>query len=215
MSRKIVWEHWQDPFLPILEESERLKKQQEDSYDDGYEIKENIYPQIMSRTPIAMTNWGYFPITDINRPGNIMDFWLGHTNFDITNDLYDAIESVRGVEAVEIQTRYRFRIAIGKMFNSAKTKKRIEYVLCTLPRLVNMGLPIQTIREINEIHKDLKNNNKYWTMMILPNASVETFSGLNEEEVLEKYTLFKEAVSNTGGIAVRHKNGRTIKRTPS
>lgn len=211
MSRKIIWEHWNDPFLPVIKESERLKKESENSYQDSYEDYEgDDTPQTHQRTPIAMTNWGYFPITDVNRPGNIMNFWLGHTNFNLDKNMLAAIEMIKGVEALEIQTRYRFRIGIAKLFSSVKTKKRIEYALCTLPRLVNMGIPPEKIKEINEIHKSLKKTNKYWTMLILPNASVETFAVENEEEVLEKYQLFKETATSTNGIVTKYKNGNRI-----
>ncbi|MEO1943017.1 MAG: hypothetical protein ABGY11_01830 [Candidatus Thioglobus sp.] len=54
------------------------------------------------------------------------DCWLGHTNFDITPDVKAALDKTEGVELLKVMSRYRFFIGVGKMFEFAKVRKRIE-----------------------------------------------------------------------------------------
>ena len=45
------------------------------------------------------------------------DCWVGHTNFNITEEIKTALNTVDGVEVLKICSRYRFFVGIGKMFN--------------------------------------------------------------------------------------------------
>ena len=63
-------------------------------------------------------------------PLRICNFWLAHTNFNITQSISEQIEKVDGVETLDIFTRYRFRIAIGKAFNSSIVMQNIQNQLC-------------------------------------------------------------------------------------
>jgi hypothetical protein len=49
----------------------------------------------------------------------IFNFWTGHSNFPITKKISDIIENTDGVETLNIFTKYRFRIAIGKSFKDS------------------------------------------------------------------------------------------------
>lgn len=54
------------------------------------------------------------------------DCWIGHTNFDITNNIKSILDSVPGVEILKILSRYRFFVGIGHMFDFANVRKDIE-----------------------------------------------------------------------------------------
>ena len=54
------------------------------------------------------------------------DCWIGHTNFDITNNIKSILDSVPGVEVLKVLSRYRFFVGIGHMFDFAKVRKDIE-----------------------------------------------------------------------------------------
>ena len=54
------------------------------------------------------------------------DCWLGHTNFNLTEDIKNSLNKVDGVEVLKICSRYRFFVGIGKMFEFADVRERIE-----------------------------------------------------------------------------------------
>ena len=62
-----------------------------------------------------------FPIMKPMMPVKIVtekdfNFWMGHTNFPISESVLNLISICPGVEAVDILTPYRFRIATGLLF---------------------------------------------------------------------------------------------------
>ena len=57
---------------------------------------------------------------------NNFECWVGHTNFDITPEIAKALDAVEGVEALKIQTRYRFFVGIGKMFDFSDVRSKIS-----------------------------------------------------------------------------------------
>jgi len=62
---------------------------------------------------------------NINLVANF-DCWMGHTNFDITEDIKNELDSTEGVEVLKICSRYRFFVGIGKMFDFKDVRKMIE-----------------------------------------------------------------------------------------
>lgn len=57
---------------------------------------------------------------------SIFECWVGHTNFNITNEIKNKLDSTEGVELLKICSRYRFFIGIGQMFNFQDVRKNIE-----------------------------------------------------------------------------------------
>jgi hypothetical protein len=51
---------------------------------------------------------------------------MGHTNFDITRRVAETIEITEGVETLDIYTRYRFRISVGKAFEDSMVMRTIN-----------------------------------------------------------------------------------------
>jgi|TARA_B100000085_G_scaffold278281_2_gene299864 hypothetical protein len=66
----------------------------------------------------------------INLSANF-DCWLGHTNFNITKDVLDTLESMEGVEVLKVCSRYRFFVGIGRMFDFSEVRQNIEDTLTT------------------------------------------------------------------------------------
>jgi len=54
------------------------------------------------------------------------DCWIGHTDFDITKTVAQQIETCQGVEVLNILTRYRFLIGVGRLFEFTDTRQTIE-----------------------------------------------------------------------------------------
>ena len=130
----IIWEKWQDPFL---EKIHRDINNEEDnlSYEDMYENNINYEdnPSANIKFPMIVTPMGVLPYNENTACGKLFNFWVGHTNFDIDQNIQNIIEECRGVETLDIFTRYRFRISIGKAFKDSTimrylNSKTYEYI---------------------------------------------------------------------------------------
>lgn len=122
---KIIWEKWIDPFGQNLDEM-RWNNYDESLDPDGIEYVEEEVAEHMPPIKVIASPMGLIPYNEYTASSNIFNFWVGHTNFDITENVSDIIEQVPGVEILDIFTRYRFRIGIGKCFNDRDTMNEIS-----------------------------------------------------------------------------------------
>lgn len=161
-NRKIVWEKWRDPFGEDHEDVEwpgahgtfttdkiinsATIHSQVDDYDDdddddfsSSDINEAIHEHqrqqmlSMKKTPMIATPMGLIPMTEHTRAGKLFNFWTAHTNFPITKEIKDIIDNTDGVETLDIFTRYRWRISIGKAFQSPEVKSNLMKALGAKP----------------------------------------------------------------------------------
>jgi hypothetical protein len=134
MVNLISWQKWLDPFGsddaeelghdPYLADYEEELENDVGEADD--EEKEKKIINTTQRVKVIATPMGIIPVTDNTMSGKIFNFWVGHTNFDITHKVADAIETTDGVETLDIFTRYRFRIAVGKAFDDSSVMRDIN-----------------------------------------------------------------------------------------
>ncbi len=127
---KIVWEKWVDPFA--LEDIEEEGEEEEEVEQDfpSYEQYESQEEQVNDEKMLLLySDMGIIPYNEKTSSGKIFNFWIGHTNFDITKKISVLIESVPGVEILDIFTRYRFRVAIGKAFRDREVMNDISKTL--------------------------------------------------------------------------------------
>lgn len=121
----IMWEKWRDPYGndDVLDIQQAIA----DSIDnedilDTEEKEDSIlnYDNLAKpKIPMIITPMGLIPYTENTASSKIFNFWMGHSNFNITQKISDTIEIVDGVESLDVFTRYRFRISIGKAFKDA------------------------------------------------------------------------------------------------
>lgn len=110
--REIMWEPFQDPMFPHTED------------DDDYENK--LHKFANTHTPMLVGPMGLIPLNDMNMPGKTYKFWLMHTNFNLSDKVVQQLEKMRGVETLDIFTRYRARIGIGRVFDEADIMNEID-----------------------------------------------------------------------------------------
>lgn len=138
INKSIIWEKWRDPFLGYddneidvenLGFDNDLDDEDNDSEYDG-EIRNNF--KKINNTPVKAitTPMGIIPYNEYTASSSIFNFWIGHTNFDIDIRAAKLIENTAGVETLDIFTRYRFRIGIGKAFEDREVMKLIESNIC-------------------------------------------------------------------------------------
>jgi hypothetical protein len=136
--RIIIWQKWADPFG--LDDNENDSNDIVDgepvfSDDDGeYETDDSksktdslfSMAKQLGHIRVIATPLGIIPLTENTSSSKIFNFWTGHTNFDITKHIADIIEATDGVETLDIFTRYRFRVGIGKAFNDSQVMRDIN-----------------------------------------------------------------------------------------
>jgi hypothetical protein len=124
MKSQIIWEKWIDPFGQDDDVSKWTEYDDEYQEYDHDERVENS-PKRSKQIRVIASPMGIIPYNEYSAPGKLFNFWVGHTNFNITSDIITVIEKTTGVEILDIFSRYRFRIAVGKCFNDSDIKKEI------------------------------------------------------------------------------------------
>ena len=129
----VVWEKWIDPYLQGIEDSiptppevEELEEEYLEDEEESEEEEEYGTIDKLGKFRAIATPMGIIPINESTASGKIFNFWVGHTNFDITNALALIIEETSGVETLDVFTRYRFRIGIGKAFHDSKVMRDLN-----------------------------------------------------------------------------------------
>jgi hypothetical protein len=115
----IIWEKWKDPF-GADEDEENIGGDWDSDNEESVEVM---------RSKVLVTPMGLIPFSENTNASKIFKFWLAHTNFTITENIVNTIESIEGVETLDIYTRYRFRISVGKGFNDRDVMSDINSVL--------------------------------------------------------------------------------------
>jgi hypothetical protein len=126
MSNKIIWEKWVDPYLPESVENkwEDYSKEADADEDEGGD------PEVQKHLMYAISSpMGIIPYNEYSAPSKVFNFWVGHTNFNITQPISNIIEQTEGIEILDVFTRYRFRIAIGKNFKDRNVMNAVNKML--------------------------------------------------------------------------------------
>ena len=133
MKKTICWQKWISPYSDDDDTMKNFKQQFLEDFmknvdDDGeieegdleYEDKQKKLPfppmllESSSQIKVMSTPMGIIPLTENTDASKIFNFWIGHSNFNISEDVANVIGSVSGVETLDIWTRYRIRVGIGK-----------------------------------------------------------------------------------------------------
>ena len=153
--RRIHWQKWVDPFgadtdnaewpgaFGTMDSDEQIRQQnleEEEFYgDDEYENERLVGRQTNRSIPMLSTPMGAIPITEYTNPTKIFNFWTMHTNFRMTKTVHKIVNTTHGVEALNVFTPYRWRIAIGKAFNTSEVKVALQNNLSATPGVQNNG----------------------------------------------------------------------------
>lgn len=201
MERKIIWEHWIDPFREN-EDEEGTDYEPNKSYQDDEEeelIGKIITKEKSTNKPLSVIMspiLGAVPVMAHSIPSKNFNFWVGHTNFDITPMEKQVIETCPGVETFDLLTRYRFRVGIGKVFDSPSVKVMIQEMLC--PK--QQELDPQIIEQIESTKKQLSDH-KYWLIFVTPNGKMSQLTSDEfNDDFKASYMAYKNTCSKVSGI---------------
>lgn len=130
----IIWEKWRDPYgsddtseiTKMISDMTQQQVNDSEDKDDETESRESLETVVRGKIPMMMTPIGLVPYTENTAASHIFNFWTGHSNFNITKPICDIIETTDGVETLDIFTRYRFRVGIGKAFKDSDVMRIIN-----------------------------------------------------------------------------------------
>ena len=131
----IIWEKWRDPYgtddtndiTDMINDIIEKKSTEDSEYDTPIpEEQPNNTNFIKYKMPMMITPVGLIPLTENTSPSKIFNFWTGHSNFNITQKISNIIENINGVETLDIFTRYRFRVGVGKAFKDSEVMYEIN-----------------------------------------------------------------------------------------
>lgn len=215
MKKKIMWEKWIDPFCSNLsefypesiindipeEDKEPNFLKEEDSLMKSIPLSAGDLISSNKKHKLIFTPLGIFPMMDHHYVANNFNLWVGSTNFDITEDIALMIEKIEGVETLEIYTRYRFRMCVGKCFDSLDVKMAIEEILCDKEANYKKSINSELSEEIQNIILELKEKNKYWGLLVFPNGQKKIIHANEKDDNFVEEMEFLETINKScGGV---------------
>jgi len=186
MIRKFKWSRWVDQFKNMFKNI----TEREDNYEDDDEDDEHptglmpIKPSLVMHTPMGLVPVPMLP----GFASDNLDFWILHTNFNITHKLIDLTATVDGIASVDPMTRYSIRIGIPKsgLFNINDVQLGVEKSILAhfyeQQNLILSNLPANTSDKIKEVRTNLDKKYIHWTIMILPNGNMEVVTSNDKDD---------------------------------
>lgn len=135
-SPKIIWEKWIDPFGKDIDEAKwtdynnNITDFKNIINTDTLDTNDPQYRPEIINNPIKViaSPLGIIPYNEHTASSKIFNFWVGHTNFNLSSEIVNAFEKCEGIEILDIFTRYRLRIAIGKCFIDNEVMRNIASI---------------------------------------------------------------------------------------
>ncbi len=202
MTRNIAWEKF-DVKSYIRDQETDIIDDDEDLEEGEQEVSLPLITQMKS-TPMGL-------IPDVKTYAlRTYELWIANTDFDITHREVMNIKSVPGVEILQILSRYRFIIGIGKLFRFAGVKQEINRVLCRETSLliktimedaavVSEILPDDLARKVNKEFTALTKLHNYVAILVLPNGEEEVITSNDLSEFEGHVENMREVLFSVGG----------------
>lgn len=121
-NRTIIWEKWKDPFGFEDSSIENILENEDNENDE--EVIQPVIKKI--KCQVISTPLGMIPFNETLPSSDVFNFWTGHCNFAITKKILRLIENTPGVETLNVFTKYRFRISVGKAFSDSLVMRQIN-----------------------------------------------------------------------------------------
>jgi len=185
---KVVWEKVQYKF-----DTSKSKWMEEDdeveSFEEEYEEDPLAGHLGIPIGNIISTPFGMFEVDEAFNPLNHFEFWIGHTDFDLTQNFVNVVEKIPGVEGLKVFSRYRFLLAIGKLFEFTKVRPVIELSVGSL----------QISKEILDLREQFSKEEKDWYIYVYPDLKNYISCFVTDEDFEAKYNKMTD-LSQNGGI---------------
>jgi hypothetical protein len=193
MRRFIIWDKWVKPLgggkeFMTQEEIDKLDDEGGDLMEKQWDVDGYKDAEDFSVRPVIPGAIGYIPISIYGDwPANF-NFWVGHMSFTLSKKVRSVLKKVPGVETLDIMTKYRCRIGIGKCFDTEQVQEAIEEALQAPKRLPGEVNPDFLYLE-PELRQSIKlaidetcRTYAHWSVYLLPNGSLDIVNFTDEEE---------------------------------
>jgi hypothetical protein len=201
LKRTIAWRKWVDPTDDIDEANKKIEEHRKEnalhSYDEDLDSDKEMKSPKGFR--ILSSAFGLIPLTENNLPSNNFDFWIGYTNFDLTNEVVEVLNNIPGIEILDVFSRYTFKIGIGRHpdFTFRKVRQWINEALCKEQHDVEDEI----LEKMNMLQEKLKSS-AAWAILALPNGCIQSISTDNAEDpsYAQKLSTYKDLTLGVGAI---------------
>lgn len=171
--RKILWEPWEDPMAPLLEEWRRDHPPGEDEDDPEFQKAQTRMFGPRQLGPGFAGPFGIVPLRESILPSKLWNLWMIHVSFRITYRIRRVICKVPGVESCCVFSSYRARIGIGKVFDTKDVQRGVEKSLNDLPS------------DLDSIVGTLRHKYRHWAVLEV-GEEIKLVGGETEDEVKQK-----------------------------
>lgn len=185
---KIIWTKWQDPLAHLVrgksngqeEPADLAARAARDAWlpEDGV-VASPARPRRGVAAPFLVGPNGAIPVTEETLPSRAFKLWVGHTDFPVTHAVAQKISRVPGVETLDVHTRYRFRLGVGKAFESRAVRRDVE-LAC---------------RGLDGVATYLASHHEAWAIHVLPRGQVMVAHGRDREEVATKAEAYSASAA--------------------
>lgn len=208
--RKIIWK-----------QSEINAKVEHELDDDesSYSEANDMMSKITISNQIMQTPFGLALVSQPDHPAKDTEFFIGHTNFDIDENVFNAINKTTGVDYFRVLSRYRFIIGIGIAFYFKDVKRDIESTVIGyqhnadsieedaisphLRETNDIPANIQAImQDVIESQKDIP----FWVAYVIPNGEVVIEEADDAEDFKKLKKLMAKMVEYSHGYLVTSDN---------
>ncbi len=209
MKNSIIWSKWHnvlgqgDKVPQYIPEDEVTKFDNFDPEDTSTDDETRYESE---SNPVVLTPVGMIPLSPFNDPTKVFNFWMGETNFTLTESRVLVLNRITGVEILDIFSRYKFRIAVGNNFNFQDVRQEIEKAFDASkeerPKFSNKNILESTKNKIKQMISVHLQDTKFWQVYVLPNQEID-FVATNDESVFEyKSNLYKGSKELVGGVVI-------------
>jgi hypothetical protein len=206
MRRRIEFEYWRNPFD---DKDEWVSESEADVPDRSVAIWDDHNDDMAHPVrPVVATSMGYIPVAPYYQFNKRFEFWMGHTNFRITEDVADIIENTAGVEILNIISRYQFQFSVGRLFTGTGVKAALLEALDAVPPRrgeINpreIKLPKELRDKLDILEKQAKDNFEAWAILVLPNGEMDFSSSTTKEGLDMHLEMYKMAQELAGGVII-------------
>jgi len=221
MERIIKWSKWVNPLSDDIdkelidddkyfENPEEYDILDEDADEDEDDDDDDVSFKHKNMQPAVLTQFGVLPIKMFNHPAKHFNFWVANTSFHITKSIKKNIVNTPGVEIFDVFSPYRFRIAIGQVFEERSVLNAINHALVTTPNVLEKAekLPLINVdkdlqQRMDDAHKIIEENkSRFWLMLILPNGNLEYMHTNSMKDFENQKDMFIKLKNKANGVLI-------------
>jgi len=183
MDKKIIWEKYVDPLNSNADEADWSEFDLDEDIETSFAAK----PIKVIQTPL-----GFIPTLDTSFASSNFDFWMMHTNFDITSEIVDIITTTDGVETFEIYTRYRARIGFPRsgFFRPREVMSEIQNHIkefnVNKQLLILSNFPEEVQDKVKNTIEQINQKSKHWIIFVLPNGNLDLITSDIDDNLYRK-----------------------------